>query len=333
MTSPTRMGRTLIIVNPAAQSGAAAEAGEQLRRFLELYLHDSSTFRLVQTERPHHATELAAQATGFDTVLAVGGDGLVHEVANGLMRIGAAARPVLGVVPIGSGNDYARTLGLPEMARERDFAALVSCVPARLDVGRIEYAVPVDAADRTGWTAHGAHTMRREYFVQTFSFGMDAAIALGTYTLRQSTGLAGTSLYLLSGLDAIGAHYRDYEVAASFDGAPAERLRTVTFAVQIGPTYGSGFRICPAADPTDGQLDVCYVTGPLPRARALPLFLAAKGGRHLKARSVHLRRARSVSLSFASGDYPIQADGERICAERATVGILPGVLRVLRPAE
>ena len=113
---PIELGRTLIIVNPVAQSGKAAAAADRLRRFLALCSHDASAFHVKRTELPRHATELAAAASGFDTVLALGGDGVVHEVANGLMRIEPGARPTLGVVPVGSGNDFARSLGLTDVA-------------------------------------------------------------------------------------------------------------------------------------------------------------------------------------------------------------------------
>ena len=332
MSDETSLGRTLIICNPAAQSGAAAEVGEQLKRFLEMYLHDGSAFNLVCTERPHHATQLASRAMGYDTVLAVGGDGIVHETANGLMRIEAQARPALGVIPVGSGNDYARTLGMREISRDRDLAAILSCKAKPLDVGRIEYT-PADTDEVTQGSVGRARGARTEYFVQTLSFGMDAAIALGTYRLRASTGLTGTPLYLASGFSAAGRRYRDYPVMASIDGAPAERMRTIAFAVQIGPTYGSGFRICPDADPADGMLDICYIAGPMPRAHALALLLAAKGGHHRSDKAVHTRRIRSATFTFEDGGYPIQADGELIRATRVSVGILPGVLRVLVPTE
>lgn len=314
--SETRLGRTLIIVNPAAHNGAATEAGEQLKRFLELYLHDGSTFHLRFTERAGHASDIAAAASSFDTVLAVGGDGLIHEVACGLMRIESIVRPTMGIIPAGSGNDYARTLNMPEVEREGDLAAILSCTPEALDVGLISYA---DAAG----------TRQTSYYVETFSIGLDAAIALGTYGLRQKTGLSGTPLYLASGMGVLGRGYRDFPVMVSFDGAPAERMRTIAFAVQIGPTYGSGFRICPDADPADGLLDICYMAGPVPRRRALPLLLAAKGGRHRRMAGVHSRRATSITFTFPEDGYPIQADGERISARRVSIGILPQVLRVL----
>ena len=107
----TDFGRTLIIANPAAQSGAAREVAERLQRFLDMTAR-ASQFDLVLTERIGHAKELAAQAQGYRTVIALGGDGVIHEVVNGLMTQKEDARPALAVLPVGSGNDFAQTLGI-----------------------------------------------------------------------------------------------------------------------------------------------------------------------------------------------------------------------------
>ena len=109
----TDFGRTLIIANPAAQSGAAREVAERLQRFLDMTAR-SSQFDLVLTERMGHAKELAAQAQGYRTVIALGGDGVIHEVVNGLMTQDEAVRPALAVLPVGSGNDFAQTLGIDQ---------------------------------------------------------------------------------------------------------------------------------------------------------------------------------------------------------------------------
>ena len=88
----TDFGRTLIIANPAAQSGAAREVAERLQRFLDMTAR-ASQFDLVLTERMGHAKELAAQAQGYRTVIALGGDGVIHEVVNGLMTQEEDTRP------------------------------------------------------------------------------------------------------------------------------------------------------------------------------------------------------------------------------------------------
>ena len=245
------LGRVLIVVNPAAQSGAAAGAAERLKRFLTMYCHREA-FDIAQTERPRHATEIAAGAAEYDTVIALGGDGVVHEVACGLMRIEEGRRPTLGVIPVGSGNDFARTLGLTDVTdvSGTDFSPLLTSSAAPIDVLEITCRSHTGGTTRT-WT---------EYAVQTVSFGLDAAIAIDTHAMRKITGLTGAPLYLASGLKAFGRDYRDFPAHVRFDGGAEKRVRAIIFAIQNGPTYGSGFRICPQADPCDGLLDVCYAT-------------------------------------------------------------------------
>ncbi len=96
----TDFGLTLIIANPAAQSGAAREVAERLQRFLDMTAR-ASQFDLVLTERMGHAKELAAQAQGYRTVIALGGDGVIHEVVNGLMTQEEDTRPALAILPVG----------------------------------------------------------------------------------------------------------------------------------------------------------------------------------------------------------------------------------------
>lgn len=246
----TDFGRTLIIANPAAQSGAAHEVAERLQRFLDMTAR-ASQFDLVLTERMGHAKELAAQVEGYRTVIALGGDGVIHEVVNGLMAQEEDARPALAVLPVGSGNDFAQTLGIDDFSG-KDFGALLTCELQRQDIGRIRSWSP----------ASGSGEATVEYYDQTLSVGIDAAIGLGTTELRKKTGLTGAPLYTLSGLEQFGLRYRNYPMTVSFDGAPAERVRAIIMAIQLGPTYGSGYRICPDADPCDGILDVCYACGP-----------------------------------------------------------------------
>ena len=366
MTRPNPLGHTLIIANPAAQSGYGEVIAGRLQRFLRMYFHDLGTFELVRTERPRHAVELAAGAQGYDTVLALGGDGVIHEVANGLMRIGRDGRPTLGLLPVGSGNDYARTLGIGDWRGEH-FDRLLTCERVRMDVGRVrgrrvpeggggvdgscedgsdpEAAcgagipeVPCPGNPALGETDAGSCDTAdqpaaefTEYFVQTCSFGLDAAIAHGTAALRKRTGLRGGLLYGASGLEQFGLRFRRFPARVRLDERDLGRMRTLLLAMQIGPTYGSGFSVCPEADPTDGLLDICYAKGAVPRAVALPAFLSAKGGNHTRLPFIHMERARRVELEFEHPDVPIQTDGERIRAVRMAVECLPRELAVWRP--
>lgn len=341
--SPATLGSTLIIANPAAQSGASRRVAERLKRFLTLYHHTDDTFDLVFTEYPGHAVELARRARAFDTVLALGGDGVVHEVVNGLMALDAASRPALGVVPVGSGNDFARTLGLHDFSGE-NFARYLHCEHTPFDVGRIRFEsgtrIDVEPASRESTHGESARpkgdrdaVTKTEYVIQTFSFGLDAAIALGTFDFRTSLPFSGTPLYVASGLDVIARRFRTFPVTARFDGEDALHADVFFMAVQLGPTYGSGFRICPDADPTDGRFDICYASGHTTRLGALSVLLRAKGGNHVGSRLISMRHARRVELELKDDSYPIQADGERIVAHRVELEVLPGALTVLKPIE
>ena len=285
---PIELGRTLIIVNPVAQSGKAAAAADRLGRFLALYSHDASAFHVKRTERPRHATELAAAASGFDTVLALGGDGVVHEVANGLMRIEPGTRPTLGVVPVGSGNDFARSLGLTDVAdvSGTDFSPLLHSAPRPCDILRVAYG----AADG----APGSTAV--EYALETVSFGLDAAIAMDTHAMRRRTKLTGTPLYLASGLKTFGSGYRTFASTVRIDGEAPRPLETIIFAVQNGATYGSGFRICPDADISESWTSATR-RAPSPERWPCPCSSRPKTARTRPA-STCTRCARSASNSL-----------------------------------
>ena len=305
------LGRLLVIANPAAHSGDGAAAADHVERFLSAYRAATAGFEVRRTAAPGDATAMAASAAaeGFDTVAALGGDGVIHEAARGLMRLPASARPQLAIIPMGSGNDYARTLG---MARDDVDAALAQLVRGRacaLDVG----------------------VVNGEPFVQTLSFGLDSAIALDTTDRRAAdTRQTGEALFVTSGIKILARARRGWDVTARFDGGAPVRVRELVFAVQVGPTYGGGFRICPAADPADGLLDVCYNVRRPSIPAILALFALARTGRHAGSRAVCLLTARRVQLDFGS-EPPVQVDGERLRGTSFDIHVEPAALRVIVP--
>ena len=241
-------GKTLVIANPAAQSGRGREGAIEVERALKTGEAPVVSWEMRLTTRRGEATEIAAQASEYDTVLVLGGDGVIHEAVNGLMRLDESARPRLGVLPLGSGNDFARTLGVASRNKPADaLRELAGCGTERtFDLG----FVSSDAEPAGTW------------FMQTLSFGLDAAIALGSMETRKGSGTHGTRLFGALGLDVF-AHNRDPfpYTATLWERGGSEPVKLageeVVFAVQVGPTYGGGFRICPQASPTDGLLDLC----------------------------------------------------------------------------
>lgn len=263
---------------------------------------------------------MARESASFDTVVALGGDGIIHEVANGLMSVAQHERPALAVVPVGSGNDFARTIGA---ATNDPIAALGQILRGRrrkLDLGH----VASDASESA-------------YFVQTLSFGLDAAIALDTTDRRAAqTHQKGSGLFATSGvkiLSKVRGEASGYPSRVTMDGEKDVRLNSIVFAVQNGPTYGGGFRICPDADPYDGSLDICYNVSVPALPHVLALFALARTGRHVGSRAIAARRVRHLHIEFLEREPPCQVDGEPLHGRTYDVEVRPRSLTLIAPSR
>lgn len=303
-------GNVLFIANPAAQNGNGATGATIAYDLLCDWLgEDHVDFRL--TKAPSHATELARKLdpNAYSTVFALGGDGIAHEVINGLMTFPQDERPTFGLIPMGSGNDYAKTLGMSLSVPEAIVQFLDADVKA-LDIG----------------LCNGV------YFDETLSFGLDAAIALDTMERRKRTGRQGTLLYLSSGIDQLLHHLDTFEVHAVLDDDRVIEGSMHLFAVQNGPTYGGGFRICPQADPADGLFDICYADAPMKLVEATFKFLSAKSAHHTKMKGIHFDRASKLQISF-DRIPPCQIDGEPLPAQSYEITMEHHALDVLVPRK
>ena len=318
--SRAHLGKTLVIANPASHSGRGAEGAERVRRLLAAYGSVTSGFEVRLTEAPGDAQRFAAEARGYDTVLAVGGDGVIHEVVCGLMALPTGARPRLGIVPLGSGNDFARTLGMTPGNVDTALRELLLSGVRTMDVGR----VASDACPEG------------TYFMETLSFGLDAAIAIDTTVRRaQGTRQQGAGLFLTSSLKMFSRARTPYACTLRLDGGEPFELRSLILAVQNGPTYGGGFRICPAAVPADGLLDVCYNVRHPWVPHLLLLLGLARFGRHTGSSAVRFERVQHLEADFSAAyePCPCQVDGEELAGTRFEAEVVPQALRVLVPAS
>jgi diacylglycerol kinase (ATP) len=292
----------LVILNPAGGQGRAA----RLRLMVEKALAHGRG-ELMLTTAPRTAEKLAREAAeaGRD-VIAVGGDGTVAEIGNGILSSGRAV--ALGIVPCGSGNDYAyETLKLP-----RDPAAA-------LEIALGGKRVAMDVGQVNG-----------RYFLNSLGVGIDANIAAAAEQLKGKPFMRGQMLYWGASLREIFFHYdKCPELTVAYDGEPAFSQLFALAAVSIGPTYGGGFHINPDADPTDGYFDICTISKP-PRARALRLLPMIEKGRHLREPEVSLRRARSITMTASQPIYA-HLDGEVITAPEFEARIFPALLHVRIP--
>lgn len=290
------LGRMLAIVNPQARHGETGKLLPALEQLLSAIDHVT-----VVTENAGHAVRLAAEAEGFDTVAAVGGDGTAHEVLNGLMRRPSETRPVLALVPTGSGDDYARTLGI-----SRDMSAAVLQIGTG-EVRRIDVGV-----------CNGV------YFCNSISMGFDAKVTARAVEMKLTTGRSGLRLYLSAMLDTLVHDFAGHRVRLTFNEGPAEDRDMTLLAVTNGPTYGGGFHIVPMARPDDGVLDACLIDA-LPLTGALWRFPFVVVGRHGWMRQVHFSRHRRIILE-SEVPVPGQIDGEVMLADRYDISLLPGAI-------
>ncbi len=302
----------LLIVNPVAGDGRALHLEPWLRRHLEVA---APSARMVETEAPGHARDLAARAVadGHDRVIAVGGDGTVQEVVNGILDSGSGIS--LGILAGGAGNDLARSLGLPHRGEDALAMALGDQLQ-RIDVG---------VATR----GNGAGAEQR-YFAAAGGVGFDAQVAAVMY--RRAWWQHGRIGYLLSTLWELQRfHNRTLRLRLETPDGPLELERRVLFiAFANGMYYGGGMQICPSATVVDGWLDLCIV-GDISRLEAVRQLPGMYHGAHVTHPAVEFQRARSVILEGDDGTR-VHLDGEPFGAVPLRLDVLHAALDVAAPS-
>jgi diacylglycerol kinase (ATP) len=299
----------LFIVNPIAGSGRAHGIVPRIEAWLA---ERGIAARLLETREPGHAERLAAAATdlGHDRVIAVGGDGTIQEVINGLLASGVGTDggpPALGLIPSGRGNDLARSVRLPTDP--------MACLPIALG----ETTHPFDVG-----SAQGEDGSQR-YFGAAGGAGFDAAVAY-TMAVHRRFWMRGEAGYFLGTLNEL-RRYRNSELHVTLVG---EGVRVVTqrflfIAFANGPYYGGGMQICPDAETDDGWLDVCLV-GDLSRLAALRELPGIYQAKHLKNPKVEIVRARSLRIE---GDATrVHLDGEPFGTTPVDISLLAGAVSV-----
>ena len=221
-----------IIVNPAAGAGKTGRLWPRIMGLLEKH---GISFEHDITSAPGHAVELAKDAArnGFETVVAVGGDGTINEIVNGLYAAGAIPTTSLGIVSTGTGSDYIRTIGIP---RRYDEACCRLLNPAKLtvDLGEVEYE-------------NNGHREKR-LFVNFAGMGFDAEIV--RRTTQQFKALGSLPSYLMGTFTTLVA-YKNPDIKLVIDGEPAD-LRICTVIMNNGRYGGGGMFTAPGASIDDG---------------------------------------------------------------------------------
>ncbi len=283
------------------------------------------------TSRAGEATELAARAVGEGArlVVAVGGDGTLHEVVNGLMAASRAPadRPLVGLVPAGRGSDYARGIGLatePATLVDRMAAALDGDPGAihHVDIGEVRYRTTPTVAGRTlGATASEPAS---RFFANAAGTGFSTFVA---ERVSRFPGRLGAYLYTVAGLVTI-VDWRDRLVELGWDDGTRDEVRVESVEVALGPYEGGGMLVAPGADPGDGYFDVVTI-GAISRYETLTFSWRIRTGDHLRSPAVTTRRTRSLTVRALDEGGPLflQADGELLGRDPLRFDVLPSAVR------
>ncbi|WKZ36859.1 MAG: diacylglycerol kinase family lipid kinase [Anaerolineales bacterium] len=299
-----------LILNPMADMGRAWKTANDLRPIAQEFKGDLTWSGTVY---PTHAIELAKQAAaeGCDLVIAMGGDGTVHEVMNGLMQVPQERRPVMGVVPIGSGNDFAYSIGLTQ----RSSYALAHALKA-------ETVKPVDIGLLTD------EHRRQEYFDNTLGIGFDAVVTIRSHKLPIVKGFL---MYLTAVIQTILLNHNPAKVKIETDAETWEG-NTLMVTLCNGPREGGGFMLSPDSKNNDGKMEYVIVDK-VSRATMFRLVPEFMKGTHMRFKQVRMGEFKKLTLT---SDLPlyIHADGEIFTSfgsnlKKVSFEILPQALQVV----
>ncbi|MFN2174616.1 MAG: diacylglycerol/lipid kinase family protein [Anaerolineales bacterium] len=301
------LNRIKVIVNPQADFGFAWQGAGALEKTGAEY----SGIEWDYTEHPHHADELAYKAglDGYDMVIAVGGDGTAHEVVNGLMELEPSRRPVLGVIPMGSGNDFAYALGM-DPAPEAAFRQVMIGNIKKVDIGLLK--------DQYG---------RREYFTNAVGIGFDANV---TNYFKKVKYLRGIPAYMAAIIQTLILHHDAPRMQVKTDTEQWEE-ESLLFVVCNGSREGGGFLIAPSSLPDDGVFHYARVVK-ISRLMMLRLIPEVMKGTHERFKQVNSGYFQKMELN-ADRPLHIHTDGEIYAGfestiEKISIEILPGEIEV-----
>jgi len=301
----------VFVVNPASANGSTRRHWPEIaRRAAALGLTGETVF----SERPGHTAELARQAAegGAGLIVAVGGDGTVHEAVNGLMQVAPERRPELATIPRGTGKDFARSFRIPRTTGEA-LAVARDGATRTVDVGRAGF---------TAWDG----TPSEVYFANFAGAGISGAVAARANTSSKALGGKASFFWATT---SVFLSWENSEYEVSIDGEQrAGRMLEVIAA--IGDQLAGGMRLTPDADPADGLFDIVLI-GDATKVDFVLTLPKIYRGTYLPHPRAEVVKGRRVEVR-AAAPLPIALDGEQPGTTPAVFEIVPAALRLRVPA-
>jgi diacylglycerol kinase (ATP) len=308
------MNRVSVIINPISAGGRTASRMFWLSE--QLYRRLGGRLEWHVTTAQGDATQLAQRATeeGLELVIAVGGDGTVQEVVNGLIVNDRVLNPhtALAIIGSGTGNGLAQSLGLP-WAWSAQIELALNGSERRLDVGKVSWMNKV-------------HEQQNRYFVNECQVGIGAAVSYEVEHGRKRFG--GKFGYGRAALSHL-LHYRSSSVRVSTNSHDLLEEELVGVIAANGSRTGGGMRLAPAATLDDGLLDLVLISE-MPFLERLRAFSKIYSGGHIGLPGIRHMKVRHLEIE-AEVNVLLEADGEVIGSLPCRIDVLPGLLRVKAP--
>jgi diacylglycerol kinase (ATP) len=298
------MPRYLLIVNPTSGRGFAGRNLATIEQEMHKYRLD---YKLVLTERPWHAADLAEQGAkeGYEVVVVASGDGTANEVLNGLMRAKIAGfdKTAMGQIAVGTGNDFAYGMNI-SAGVEPGCKILAENYRRKVDVGIVR----------------GGDYPDGRYFGNGVGIGFDAATGFVAAKIRWIRGLL---LYLIAAIETVFIYYKAPTVRLQYEGKELIQP-ALMISIMNGRRMGGGFFFAPKGDPVDGWFDLCIARS-VSQLRIFGLIPYFMKGTQASQKEVRMDKARKVIATAVSGSLPVHCDGETVCFEgkELTIELLP----------
>lgn len=301
-----------IILNPTADRGNSVKQVPQIDRLLR---EEGLTFDIAHTGYPWHAAELTWQAVadGYDVVVAAGGDGTCNEVLNGLMlaQQSGLGKAHMGVLPIGRGNDFAFSMGIPEDLDE-SCKALATGQACPIDIGQVI----------------GELYPEGRFFGNGVGIGFDAVVG---FVAARNHVLHGFMSYLWAAMKTIFLYYKAPTLQVELDDETIT-LPALMVSVMNGRRMGGTFMMAPDSSPSDGLFTLCMVWQ-VTRQQIFSLIPQFMKGTQFSHPAVKAKKSAHLVISAVEGTIPAHADGETICVEgqKVRIELHPAALNLILP--
>ena len=304
-------GKLRVILNPAAGKGKAAKQRPKIERFLS---EKNADFEIYQTKGPEDALNWVRDMSmgENDIVVAAGGDGTCNEVVNGLLTrppFPSGAKPLFGILPIGRGNDFSSTPGIPEDVNKA-LEILIAGNFKTLDAGFVK----------------GGFFPQGRYFVNGIGIGFDTKVGFEAAKMKIKSGIS----YAIGAIITVARYEPSPVIKIRFDENEVT-LPAVLVSVVNGRRMGGSFFMGPDALLDDGLLDICYVKHQSSRGKLLKIISHYTKGTQGQCEGVNFGRALNFHLQALEGGMAAHCDGETVCYDGKELEIkcIPSALRLV----